>query len=414
MMILTPLILIGISILLSRDATGSWFSPSSFFGIVWFFYLFFPLVFAPEFEIQYHGIWFISFFVMASSAGAVFISLIFPYRISNSKIQKNFDIKSLYFLVMVFNVITLFGLVSLGVFSYSNYGILYNNHSWLSIPNFISIDRYEGYLSYPLIIKYSLYFMYPGNIISGIILNSDRLSISKKIQCFLPLLFAISLGFIEGSRTSIMLGSILLLSTYFGTRIIENNGKLNISLFKIISYLILFISLFLSFFVFIQWLRDGLDPIIFELMVLRLKAYLFGYLSAFTIWFSNMESLFVNSLSLSTFAGPMNLLGLMERELGFYSPVNINQYSSTNIFTAFRGIINDFTWVGAIFLSFLLGIFFQLEFQKLRKKYYNGILSVSIFYSFSIYSPLISIFHYNSIFFSWVFIFLILKLIDKK
>ena len=198
---------------------------------------------------------------MASSAGAVFISLIFPYRISNSKIQKNFDIKSLYFLVMVFNVITLFGLVSLGVFSYSNYGILYNNHSWLSIPNFISIDRYEGYLSYPLIIKYSLYFMYPGNIISGIILNSDRLSISKKIQCFLPLLFAISLGFIEGSRTSIMLGSILLLSTYFGTRIIENNGKLNISLFKIISYLIFFISLFLSFFVFIQWLRDGLDQL---------------------------------------------------------------------------------------------------------------------------------------------------------
>ena len=85
---------------------------------------------------------------------------------------------------MVFNVITLFGLVSLGVFSYSNYGILYNNHSWLSIPNFISIDRYEGYLSYPLIIKYSLYFMYPGNIISGIILNSDRLSISKKSNVF--------------------------------------------------------------------------------------------------------------------------------------------------------------------------------------------------------------------------------------
>ena len=140
-----------------------------------------------------------------------------------------------------------------------------------------------------------------------------------------------------------------------------------------------------------------------------MKAYLFGYLSAFTLWFGELNGLLSFDSMMSTFAGPFNLLGLIERDLGFYSPISINNDTSTNIYTAIRGLISDFTIIGSIIFIFIIGIYFQLLFQKKSINTFEGIIPLSIFYSFTLYSPLISIFHYNSIFFSWILIFCIFK-----
>ena len=53
---------------------------------------------------------------------------------------------------------------------------------------------------------------------------------------------------------------------------------------------------------------------------------------------------------------------------------------------------------------------FKLVDTKTGKEYeFDGLIWISIFYSFTLYSPLISIFHYNSIFFSWLIIYVIYK-----
>ena len=178
---------------------------------------------------------------------------------------------------------------------------------------------------------------------------------------------------------------------------------------KIFIFLLSVISIFVALFIFIQWLRQGLSPLFFDLMVSRLKAYMFGYLSAFTLWFDNIDNFFILNLDLYTFAGPMNLFGLLERNLGFYNPIYINEITSTNIFTAFRGLINDFNPFGVLLIIFLLGFYMQVIFQKIKIRFSDGLISLSIFYSFTLYSPLISIFHYNSIFFSWVLIYFVTK-----
>ena len=119
----------------------------------------------------------------------------------------------------------------------------------------------------------------------------------------MPLLIALALGIIEGSRTSILLGSVLLISTYFGM-INVSDQKIKFPFLKIFLILFIFVVLFIGFFIAIQWLRQGLDPLIFELLLIRLKTYLFGYLSAFTLWFGNIENFFSLSFNLTTFAGP--------------------------------------------------------------------------------------------------------------
>ena len=132
------------------------------------------------------------------------------------------------------------------------------------------------------------------------------------------------------------------------------------------------------------------------------------------MWFNSIESVFLINTTLNTFAGPMNLMGFIERDLGFYEPVIIKREVSTNIFTALRSLITDFSIFGSIIISFLTGMLLQLHFLKPGKNIILNMIFKSIFYSYTIYSPLISVFHYNSIFFSWIIVYIISKIDIKK
>ena len=85
-----------------------------------------------------------------------------------------------------------------------------------------------------------------------------------------------------------------------------------------------------------------------------MQSYYFGYLAAFTNWLGDFYSS-LPTFGMTTFAGPLNLIGFLERPLGFYDPVLISPGLETNIFTAFRGIIYDFSIPGAIVISFIAG-----------------------------------------------------------
>ena len=399
----------SISIFLSKNASGSWFSPGPFFGALWFFFTLVPLLMAPEFLIDFSGIWYISLIVMSCASGSIMASLLVNKNAFLRQKVSNLNFNELIPYLIIFSAISTIGIIFLISFSINVYKFNFNE-SWWNVPNLISIDRYSGELQYPAFIKYTLYFIYPGNIIAGIVLNKKIKTLKLKLLIYLPILLSLFLGIIEGSRTSLLLGLILFISSWMSTRVKIGNGNLNISFIKFIVSFVLLITSFIFLFVLIQWLRQGLDPIIIDLIFLRIKSYFFGYLSAFTIWCGQIESVFSINTLFTTFAGPFNLVGIIDRDLGFYSPIYINNNISTNIFTALRGIISDFSYFGSILIFFIIGFLFQLEFQKRRISFFDGIIPLSIFYSFALYSPLISIFHYNSIFFSWFIVFFIIKI----
>ena len=138
----------------------------------------------------------------------------------------------------------------------------------------------------------------------------------------------------------------------------------------------------------------------------RIKAYFFGYLAAFTQWFK-LDHNIIPTMGLTTFAGPSNLVGFIERPLGFYDSSVIAIGVSTNIFTALRGLITDFSIVGTIMIIFTSGFLAQLAFNHSRNGSQLALIPLSVFYAFTFYSPLISIFHYNSIILSWIIALLV-------
>ena len=406
-MIFIPSLILALLTIISRQVTNSWFSPSSFFVLSWFFFVSMPLLCAPEYRVNIYGLWFIVTFIIAFCSGSIFSSF-FNLEIRKNIIS-NVNHRRLLHPFILINFITFIGIVALILYVELRYNtsIIYN---WFSIPNLISIDRYNDDLSYPIFVKYSLFFIYPGSLISGIILNSPQFTKKLKIFCFLPLIFASISSIIQGSRTSIILSAVVLFSSFLSYRIIIYNGKLKVSILRSLLNFFFVSVIFLFFFIFIQWLRQGLDPIIFDLLTIKLKAYLFGYLSAFTNWFVDSEIAYSSESFFSTFAGPLNLLGLIERPLGFYGAAEISTNITTNIFTAWRSIVSDFSVVGSLIISFWFGSFMQFEYQKQKKHEFDGFLILSIFYAFTLYSPLISIFHYNSIIFSWLIVYAILKI----
>ena len=392
---------------MARKITGTWLSPGSFFAISWSFFLIVPLLFAPEFKVDLLGIWFIAILSMACAAGSVI-----AYKppsidslVSNepNKTNPSHLFRPLWVLILI----SFGGVILLFRHALDTYNFGYYSMGWVSIPNLIAVDRYSGYINYPFIIKYSLYCIYPANLLGGLLLSMRQISFKMKALTVVPLLLALLLGIIEGARTSILLGLVLFFSAWMSGAMI-NDPHFN----KKKPYLKIAISSgglilgFTAFFVLIQWLRQGMDSIIVDLLIDRIRAYFFGYLAAFTQWVGEYESVHLSGV-LTTFAGPFNLMGVMERSLGFYEPVNISSGISTNIFTALRGLVIDFSIPGAIIITFIMGFFLQLSYQRGISGSIINTLPISMFYAFTLYSPLISIFHYNSILFSWVIIAII-------
>ena len=398
---------------MARKITGTWLSPGSFFAISWSFFLIVPLLFAPEFKVDLLGIWFIAILSMACAAGSVI-----AYKppsidslVSNEPNKTNPS--HLFHPLWVLILISFGGVILLFRHALDTYNFGYYSMGWVSIPNLIAVDRYSGYINYPFIIKYSLYCIYPANLLGGLLLSVRQISFKMKALTVMPLLLALVLGIIEGARTSILLGLVLFFSAWMSGAMI-NDPHFN----KKKPYLKIAISSgglilgFTAFFVLIQWLRQGMDSIIIDLLIDRIRAYFFGYLAAFTQWIGTIDSPNLSG-GLTTFAGPFNLLGVMERSLGFYDPANISLGISTNIFTALRGLVIDFSIPGSILIAFIVGFFLQLSYQRGISGTIINTLPISIFYAFTLYSPLISIFHYNSILFSWIVIFFPLRFSRK-
>ena len=414
-MIILSIVTIFSTAFITKTITRSWFAPGAFFALFWSFFLFVPLAFASEYKVDTIGLWFIVIFTMACASGSII-----AHKPKNSKfILKNQNNKSrsfnnLLIPLVILLIISLLGLVFLLQFALNSYNYGYYSFSWFSIPNLIAIDRYSGDLYYPFYIKYSLYCIFPANLIAGLLLSLKISSFKVKMIAFMPLFAAFLLGIIEGTRSSILLGLIIFFSAWLsGQVIIEKKYNSKNQYLKIIISGVIFILGFTLIFILIQWLRQGMDVLLVDLLVDRIRAYFFGYLAAFSSWLIEPGNLNYSG-GITTFAGPFNLLGILERPLGFYEPINISPNISTNIFTAFRGLVTDFSIVGSILIAFIIGFVAQLFFQKNHVDKIIFTLPVSIFYSFTLYSPLISIFHYNSILFSWIIVFVLIKFFKNE
>jgi oligosaccharide repeat unit polymerase len=320
--------------------------------------------------------------------------------IPNARILIKKTFKPLFFIVEGMIFLSLTGLILLFYFGLSRFNLSNSLIDLLLLPNQFSMDRYTEVVVMPTSIRLLMYFLFPASLTAGVVFRFVKKRWKKGVL-FLPILLSIGYAFILTTRSTIILSLVLWFSGFFASRILKQDEKVNF--FKIQSLLLtlFFGATFIGIFVLTAWLREAGGEFIFSAVVENIRAYFFGYLSSFTQWAQNYNSDNL-SMGLITFAGPADLMGLTDRGLGFYNEISILGESHTNIFTALRGIIHDYSIFGGFIFFLLLGLLSTLAYRKCMQNKILWIIPLSIFYAFTIYSPLISIFNYNSIIMAWV------------
>ena len=268
------------------------------------------------------------------------------------------------------------------------------------------MDRYHGAVVIPPAVRTMMYLVYPASLMGGITFDSINSKWGKSLL-LLPIFVAVFYAFLLTTRSTILLSMILWFSGWLTMKFYWIKVKKQKNRFKSIILSIIVMIVFTGIFVITAWLRDAGGELFLDSVVENVSAYFFGYLSSFTQWIQMYHQ---NGMTfgLVTFAGPADLLGLTERDLGFYNEISILGTAHTNIFTALRGIIHDFTIIGGFLFFGVMGLIASVATKEIQSKNYLWIVPLSAFYAFTLYSPLISIFNYNSILFSWVIMAIIM------
>ena len=129
----------------------------------------------------------------------------------------------------------------------------------------------------------------------------------------------------------------------------------------------------------------------------QLRSNLFGYLAVFDS-FVNTKSTFNLTFGQYSLAGPFDLLGLKERKAALdYEPIMLENGTASNVYTAFRGLIQDFSLPGALLLSLASGLLCGSAYRRACNGEIGSVLILAGYYSFFLWSPIASVFDYNSV-----------------
>jgi len=410
--IIIPLIALGSIGIFNRINLKSWLAPASVFSMLWFLFLSTTLFVTPEFPIYPFGIWYILGISLALTLG----SLLIPNQLlpeserynSIESIRLFFFNRSNFILILitVFCLISIVGIIVLLLFGVKRYGLSFNIYSIISLPGQLYDDRDAGILVIPWYIRYLTYFIMPSSLLGGILIPFEKYP--RKIICYLPIILAILIGMVYTTRASILFSIILLISGLFSSYIIlKNDDNLFSSFRSLFNFALLLLFLLLSW-IFLQWLRGGGDSeFIFYPIINSIKSAVLGSTTAFTTWLQYYKQ-YSLAFGLYTFAGPMDIIGLNDRQLGFYTEFISLPNGYSNIYTAFRGLIHDFSITGSILICFVIGIFAQLSYRRCRDGNIIWLIPLSLFFAFTLFSPFISIFSSNSVTMAWIISFFIL------
>lgn len=262
------------------------------------------------------------------------------------------------------------GLANLAVVAWS---VERSPHEILSPQGFVSIavasttKRYleGGSSGNPVVLALSLFLLYR----LGAADSSVRWR--RKLLGFLPLLMYTLL---TTEKWPLFLSGIFFLSGLFVSRPLGPAAR------AASRYLALFVVLGGGLAGAALLLRGG-EAELWELPI-PLLYYVLAPYSALGHWLVEEASLWSLGFGALTFIGPMSALGLVQREAGVYT-VNFGLYGmETNIYTAWRYLVEDFSLFGPFLFNLALALLFFLFLRVRRHAAARAVAGFAIFCAF--------------------------------
>jgi len=392
--------------------------PAKIFSLYWLIQLILiPIFFFNVYDFQ--GLAFL--YILVSIVIMLYTSTIGKAIATSSGITNNrieFDDKrSKLILVLVIILAFVYPFYQLAHYGFSIQDFL-NINQLLEMNNTIAADRYSGAEEFTILDQLLLVFVYLAPLYAGYISTFFE----KKKQIFFYIAFLPAL--IVALSQSMKAGFIASVFLWLTGKIVamysadKQLPKLNT---KIIVISILIILVFLGLLFFSMLLRTNeINSDTISFISYRFVNYGFGHLVAFDDWILTGWNSYY-PFELKTFYGISNYLGLASREQGVFTEFfsygngNVSGEMVTNVYTAFRFLIEDFGFFGSFIFFCFLGLFSGFSFMKIKNNPNTIAWEVihSAFLFFIFYSFATSVWAYTSYIVVFFLFYLILKLSYK-
>jgi|SRR5579872_1058127 oligosaccharide repeat unit polymerase len=411
-----PALLLALLAARARVRGGSWLEPSALFALAWSLYVLLPLLLAPDFEVWPGGVWWILLSIYSVCCGSWWAGR-GKDRVPGQQPRASRStfalpaIKSQISGLRIVLVITLlcgllYSLVAILNFGFG-LGTLFSTEGIVELARAFSVDRYsEAYVPPGFLVQVWLIGVYAAPIFGGLLFSARRnkadvfLSISSIVPAF-------SVFLIQTARAPVVLALSLWVSGSFAQSVFSHPEGVRI-FSKKRTYALLALALFLVVIFGVgQVMRGGRAPEVEVMQDMLLsdtpRVFMLGHISVFTRWFHETAfSLTSPALGAYSVAGLFDQLGIHPRPLGLYLDFyEIVPGMVSNIFTVFRGFIEDFTLPGSLLFLFLVGMYAGRAYDRVREGDLRYAPVLIAAYAFS-GSYGVSIFNYNSILFSWL------------
>lgn len=386
---------------LARRWSGSWYSPASFFAGFWLVFAGLPLIGSPI-GIEPAGMLFV-----AAACGAVLAGAWAARRwrpASRPAYETVHEPPMLGWLVAGCTVLGV-AAVAIIVYDVDTGNLAPRGLSFSAIVETIhrlAVARNGGTWEEPAPARVLTTAMYLGAMLSGVILGFRTRPWSRwlSLLVFVP---SVLVTVLLTTRSSLLLPIALAISAYLATSIATRRAPA-LSLGRAAAAAGLIVVIAAGFFLVQMARYAGWSSGSPAAVVQSMWFNLFPYLAVFSIWFTNhaMEASLHPAFGQYTFAGVFDLLHIHSRVAGLYTDqvvINGDQY---NVYTAFRGLIQDFTIPGALVFLALVGFGAELAYGRVRAGDIRFAGLLAAFYAATLWSFVVDVFIYNTIVLAFV------------
>lgn len=380
-----------------RWLEGDWLAPGSFFVGYWTINLAFCYVAGPAFSVSPAAAAWVAAALASFAVGALMSRPLRPRVVDVARVEM-VKIEHLGGIRTSIALCTGLGLAAVPAmlwWSGESLGAVFSPEGLLAIASDLTVRRYTGERE-PAVVSLLLAAIYLGALLAGTLGASRYTSNRKYTQVFvwLPLVPALAYSTVTTAKATIILTGFLWLAAFIVTSKLNRRFNINATFFaKFLASLLVASAVFTA----LQALRYDVE--LRDLLELApiLQVYATGHLVAFSNWFDANWYSIDPKFGLILFAGVADFLEISPRVAGLYEEIVEIGGSSSNVYTAFRAIIEDFGVAGALALLGLFGWFAAWSFKLARLGYSSALTGVVFAYSFMILSPITSVTTYNSL-----------------
>ena len=390
---------------ISRMRCGSWFAPAAFVGMVWSFFTGASLAIV-DYSLPGRGLWMLVVLIVVVQLGALIAHELHPR--SNAAITSDssntFDslVGPCRRYGVICTIVALLGCVYFLFTSIEEFGLQFTPLGVLEVGARWTLLRYDDVVE-PWSVRLLVTWFHPAGLLGGVLFASSRNSRDRVIAAT-TLLPAVFYGVLTGARAAILLGLTCWIGGYIASQCVRSRNKVALFTGKRLALLLFTAVCMVGMFASIDAIRatSWSQSFVLDIHEQKLSNYMLAPPAAFANWYAHAD---VSSAEWGarTFAGEYGLLHLKTRIIGTYlEKANLLGTESTNVYTIFRGLIEDFTAFGAALLGACIGGLAGWIYSAGFRDEHKALFWLSAFYAVFLFSPLGSLFSFNGAGLAWL------------